>query len=161
MDFWSFIDKNFTNIIVPLGTICGAILGGVISSKTQKSVFLMQKEKDEQNTKYIQSKETLEIYNKVLEMHGTAYIIEHNSGFLTEFLIDEYLDKVRPLLYERFHQLHQNVADKVIELDEIIEMCNFNDDVSDQDSEMLANFYTVMIENIKLHLKDYRNNYIN
>ncbi|MGE8004224.1 hypothetical protein [Lysinibacillus sp. NPDC093216] len=52
--------------------------------------------------------------------------------------------------------MHQDVADKVIEIDELIEICNFNSDVSDENSEELADLYTGLIDLIKKHLKDYR-----
>ncbi|MGE8004225.1 hypothetical protein [Lysinibacillus sp. NPDC093216] len=98
MDFWNFIDKNFTNIMVPLSTIGGAIIGGFITSKSQKNTITSQLEYEKNKDHEKQVSETLKNYNKVLEKHGSSYIIEENSGLLTEFILDEYSEKIRTII---------------------------------------------------------------
>lgn len=160
MDFWSFFDKNFASIMVPIGTISGAILGAFISSKTQKNIISKQIEWDKVKMRNLQVNETMDVYNKVIEMDGSIYVINHNYGHKTEIELGEYTKKVRPLLYEKFHQLHQNIADKVTQMDDIIELCNFEEDISDENSERLADIYIDIINAIKLHLEEYRSIYI-
>ncbi|WP_249661057.1 hypothetical protein [Lysinibacillus fusiformis] len=158
MDFWSFLDENFASIMVPIGTISGAFLGAFISSKTQKNVISKQIEWDKVKMRNLQVNETMEVYNKVIEMDGSIYVIEHRHRLGIE--LGGYTKKVRPLLYEKFHQLHQNIADKVTRMDDIIEMCNFEEEISDENSEILAQIYMDIIEGIKRHLEEYRATYI-
>ncbi|MGE7952171.1 hypothetical protein [Lysinibacillus xylanilyticus] len=158
MDFWSFFDKNFASIMVPIGTISGAILGAFISSKTQKNVISKQIEWDKVKMRNLQVNETMEVYNKVIEMDGSIFVIEHRNRLAID--LDEYTKKVRPLLFEKFHQLHQDIADKVTLMDDIIEICNFEEELSDDNSESLAQIYLDIISAIKLHLEEYRVTYI-
>ncbi|MGE8004393.1 hypothetical protein [Lysinibacillus sp. NPDC093216] len=160
MDFWSFFDKYFTAIMVPLGTIIGAFLGANISSRTQKNIISKQIKWDKIKARNLQVNETMEIYSKVLEMDGSLHVIEFNSGHQTEIRLGEYTKKIRPLLFEKFHQLHQDVADQVSDMDELIELCNFEEELSDENSERLAHMYIKLINIIKRHLSMYRENFL-
>lgn len=160
MDFWSFFNENFSYFITLVGALGGAFIGGYLTSKSQKYNISRQIEWDKIKDQKQQLKEALEIYNKILEIDGSKYVVEHNGGNYLEINLEEYTRYVRPLLYEKFHQLHQDVADKVSSIDYQIELCNFAEELTDEDSERLAEMYLDLIVMIKLHLQNYRKNEI-
>lgn len=160
MDFLVFLDKNIAIIMAPVGAIVGAFIGGYLTSKSQKNNITRQIEWDKIKDQKQHLKEALEIYNKILEVDGSKHIVEHNGGHQLEIVLDEYTSHVRPVLYEKFHQLHQDVAEKVSSIDYEIERCNFAEELTDEDSEQLAEMYLDLIVMIKLHLQNYRKNEI-
>jgi hypothetical protein len=78
---------------------------------------LRDKEKDfqaQQNTR-------LKTYNKVLEMEGKTSLVSCLAGSYVEFDINAYKEKIRPILYQDFHVLHQDVAEIVGSIDRDIQ----------------------------------------
>lgn len=158
MDFWGFVDKNFAAILIPIGTLGGAFIGGYLTSKSQKYNISKQIEWDQDKERRSQIKETLEVYNEVLKIDGTIQVVDHNNGNYLEINIVEYSDYIRPLLYKKFHQLHQDVAHAIEGMDNDIERYNFNEEITDDEQEELASDYLELIQMLKSHLKSYRKN---
>lgn len=156
MDFWSFIDRHITPIFTVLGTIGGAFIGGYFTSKSQKSILSEKIQWDKEKEKRNQAKETLAVYNKVLEIDGITQIIEHNGGHRMEFLEEDYNIHIRPVLFEKYHQLHENVAGGVDRIDRSLSFYNFHEEITKEEEERLAKEYFDLIQCIKSHLENHR-----
>ena len=161
MDFWTFIDRHITSIFTVFGTLGGAFIGGYLTSNSQKNILKEKIQWDKEKEKKNQAKETFEVYNNVLEIDGVTQIIEHNGGHRMEFLEEEYNAHIRPVLFEKFHQLHEDVAGAVDRIDRSLSYYNFHEEITKEEEGRLAKEYFDLIQSIRSHLENYRKNEIN
>ncbi|RRJ66065.1 hypothetical protein EHV15_26480 [Paenibacillus oralis] len=92
----------------------------------------------------------LRVYNKVLKVDGEVTII---TSYPVEFELRMYLEKVRPILFEEYHLLDRDIKDIVREIDSVINLCNFIEDVQIEQNEKLVNLYNKLINNIDIHYR--------
>ncbi|RAW19318.1 hypothetical protein DC345_00610 [Paenibacillus taichungensis] len=149
------------NAITALATISASALtfygAYMISKNNQKndnSKFQKQIEWErEKLEKEINRKEyidKLKIYNKVLKVDGEVMIV---TSYPEEFDFNNYHEKVRPLLFEEYHLLDQDIKVIVREIDGIIALCNFYEEVQKEHNEKLMKLYFKLLEKIDNHYK--------
>ncbi|WP_052759394.1 hypothetical protein [Paenibacillus sp. DMB20] len=68
------------------------------------------------------------------------------TSYPDEFDFNNYHEKVRPLLFEEYHLLDQDIKDIVREIDGIIAFCNFYEEVQKEHNEKLMKLYFKLIE---------------
>lgn len=119
------------------------------STKFQKQID-WEREKlqiDFQRNDYINK---LKVYNRVLKIDGEVTII---TSYPVEFEFKNYQGKVRPLLFEEYHLLDQDIKDIVREIDNVTVLCNFIGEVQREHNEKLVNLYNKLINNIDNHYR--------
>ncbi|WP_268627530.1 hypothetical protein [Paenibacillus alvei] len=95
----------------------------------------------------------LKIYNKILKTDGETII---QTSYPVEFHFKNYKEKIRPLLYEEFHLLDQNIKDIVRDIDSTISLCDFLGEVQKEEDKILE-LYNDLIKNINNHYTDIYN----
>lgn len=174
-------------IFLPLiGVVIGGVVTGFVSYFVQKGAFERQrkweKEKLEDQFHREQAKlsqqfehemekldkqfireqiiKKLEVYNKILKVHGDVTVVErnmHNNDM--EFKFRVYIEKVKPLLFESFHLLTPEVAEHVNEIEELLSKWDFMEDDDEGEQEHACRCYEKIISTIELELDDFRSSF--
>lgn len=103
-----FINNHFATIATLIGTLGGLIIGGTITSITQKNAENRKLKRE----RYFKA---LHIYNKFLEANGRTSITE--SFEPPVFQYELYVKEIRGILYEDLSCLHDDVYELVREID--------------------------------------------
>ncbi|HDX9533046.1 TPA: hypothetical protein ROX87_002446 [Bacillus thuringiensis] len=144
------------NIITGVCTLMGAFGGVYWTQKGNKNMLEQQIIRDEIKEKRNELKETLKVYDKVLKVHGENTVVIEVDGKLEEFDFNVYQKEVRPILYERYHLLHDEVAEKVAYIDHDIKRCKFFGEFEDSDHYGLCKDYEILIKNIRKNIHEFR-----
>lgn len=144
------------NIITGVCTLIGALGGVYWTQKGNKNMLEQQIIRDEIKEKRNELKETLEVYNKILKIHGENSVVIDVADEPEEFDFNVYQKEVRPVLYEKYHLLHDEVAEAVANIDLTIKTCNFFEEVQLIDHVSLCNDYNMLIRNIKQKIYNFR-----
>lgn len=148
--------KIVDSLIPVVAALGGAFVGGYFTRKNQKELYDRQIDIEKKKEEKEAIKETLLVYNKILKVDGEQMVIIHIGGPNYEFEIDIYREKVRPILYERYHILHSNVAKLVRSIDMLIQKSARNEEVEDEDNALLMRNYSKMINHIIEHIYEFR-----
>ncbi|MYL56346.1 hypothetical protein GLW20_02375 [Virgibacillus halodenitrificans] len=148
--------KILDSLIPVLAAIGGAFIGGHFTRKTQNDLVNLQRQLEERKEERQNIKDALSVYNNILKIDGEEMVISHIGGPEHEFEIECYQDKVRPIIYEKYHLIHADVAKLVRRMDDIIQKCNYYEEVSKEDNAFLMRNYNLMIKNIRQHIYDFR-----
>ncbi|MGH0685828.1 hypothetical protein [Bacillus mycoides] len=148
----------FASIATGIVTLTAVWLTQKGNKKVQKDLLELQIKREEMKEKRNDLKETLEIYNRILKVNGeSTVIIDHgNGGALDEFDFNIYQKEVRPILYEKYHLLHDEVAMQVNGIDEIIRKCQFFEEVERIDHVQSCEKYSRIIRTIKQNIYNFR-----
>lgn len=152
--------KEFIQAIGPVLTVISTLAAVWLTQKgnrtTQKNLLEQQIIRDEIKEKRNELKETLEVYNKILKVDGENTVIINEDGKLEEFDFDIYQKEVRPILYEKYHLLHDEVAERVALMDQVIKSCNFFQEVEREDHMELCVNYNRLIRIMRLNIYNFR-----
>ncbi|MDO6657454.1 hypothetical protein [Anaerobacillus sp. 1_MG-2023] len=148
--------KIITDTLPMIGALGGAFIGGFISKKSQHDLFKKELNKDRENERRKERRETLELYNEVLKIDGEQLLVTHLGGHYIEFDIDIYKDKVRPVLYLKYHLIDKDIATCIREIDHKIAECNFREEITNEEKDDLAHKYNKLIDSIHQHIEKYR-----
>ncbi|PHA89467.1 hypothetical protein [Bacillus toyonensis] len=148
----------FASIATGIVTLTGVWLTQKGNKKVQKDLLELQIKREEMKEKRNDLKETLEIYNRILKVNGerTVIIDRGTYGALDEFDFKLYEKEVRPILYEKYHLLHDEVAMQVNGIDEIIRKCQFFEEVERIDHVQCCEKYSRIIRTIKQNIYNFR-----
>lgn len=153
--------EELLKMLIPAGAgIVGTVLGGFLTQRTQKSLLNKQLEREEFKEKTVEKKETLEIYNRILKIDGEHLLIVNVGKPNLEFDLNVYKEKIRPVIYEKYHLLNKDIASIVAGMDEVIKMCNYYNEITDKDHDSLNRYYLDLIKKIKDQIVKFRNNEI-
>ncbi|WAA10833.1 hypothetical protein [Fervidibacillus albus] len=145
------------NAILPaISAIVGALIGGYFTRKAQHDLLDIEIAKEENKEKRRRETEVLTLYNKILKIDGEEMLVVHLAGPGNEFEIDIFVKKIRPLIYEKFHIVHKDIADLVRQIDEIIAACNYYEDFTLEDHQNLVRIYFKIISHVQRHIENYR-----
>ncbi|PFF63976.1 hypothetical protein [Bacillus cereus] len=144
------------NIITGVCTLIGALGGVYWTQKGNKDSLKQQIIRDEMKEKRNELKEALEIYNRILKVSRERSVIIDNGGLPEEFNFNVYQKEVRPILYEKYHLLHDEVAKIVTDIDSIIGYMYFGGGDDRTEHMNLGNKYNKLIENIEQRIRDFR-----
>jgi hypothetical protein len=148
----------FLNALLPvLSGIGGAFIGGYFTRKSQQDLLNKEIAREENKEKRKEARETLQLYNQILKIDGEEALVIHIGGPLDEFNIKIYQEKIRPIIYEKFHLIHKDVAAIIREIDHIIAKCNYMEEITDDDHILLSSYYSKLMIEIQSHIESYRN----
>ncbi|AAP09543.1 hypothetical protein [Bacillus cereus] len=152
--------KEFIQAIGPVFTVLSTLAAVWLTQKgnrtTQKNLLEQQIIRDEIKEKRNELKETLEVYNKILKVDGESTVVIDEDGKLREFDFNIYQEEVRPILYEKYHLLHDEVAKIVACIDLDIKRCKLFGEAEDSDHYGLCKDYDNLIRNIRKNIYDFR-----
>ncbi|MGM0897918.1 MAG: hypothetical protein ACQEV0_08460 [Bacillota bacterium] len=137
-----------------VGTLGGVWLGGFLANRGQSKVLQMQISWEKEKTYKSQHDSRLKAYSKVLEIDGKDVFISEPHGLVLEFDFIGYQEKVRPILYNEFHFLHEDVTNVIRGIDQIIQQISFDENMSQEQEDSVCEKYLSLIELIEQHLKD-------
>lgn len=146
----------FSSITTAVATLGAVYLTQLWSRKTQKDLSEQQVIRDEKKEKRNELKETLEIYNKILKIHGENSVVIDVADKPEEFDFNVYQKEVRPILYEKYHLLHEEIAERVALMDQVIKSCNFFREVEREDHTELCINYNRLIRIMRKNIYDFR-----
>lgn len=106
-------------LITPVATIIGLLIGSFSTYITQSKIKEKELKREQEKDKQIAITGCLEVYNEILKLDGEINLISNYGEENYIFQIGTYNEKLRPILYSKFHLLHKNVAEKVRSLDKI------------------------------------------
>ncbi|WP_186578038.1 hypothetical protein [Aquibacillus kalidii] len=151
---------QISTVLIPvLGVLGGAYIGGYLSNKSQQESIKQNAEIENLRQRKHEIIQTLEVYNSVLKIDGESLLVTPAGGTFVDFETELYQEGIRPLLYEKFHLIHSDVADIVRKMDQRIADCMFNEETEDTDHDYLIKQYVDLIHRIQNHLKDYRDRF--
>ncbi|MBY7111385.1 hypothetical protein ILT06_10730 [Bacillus sp. 17RED48] len=146
----------FSSITTAVATLGAVYFTQLWSRKTQKDLFEQQVIRDEKKEKRNELKETLEVYNKILKIHGENSVVIDVADKLEEFDFNVYQKEVRPILYEKYHLLQEEVAERVALMDQVIKNCNFFQEVEREDHIELCGNYNRLIRIMRQNIYNFR-----
>ncbi|MNO65009.1 hypothetical protein D3C76_557480 [compost metagenome] len=128
-----------------------------INSKNLKNEILKfekqiqwEQEKLEMNIIREERLNKLKIYNKVLKLDGEVTVL---SSYPIEFNIKSYEDNIRPILFEEYHIIDQDIKDITKKIDRIIKTCNMIEEIQGEHNEELVNNYVKLLNKIDNHYR--------
>ncbi|MED1299824.1 hypothetical protein P4U65_04545 [Bacillus pacificus] len=152
--------KEFIQAIGPgltvVSTLAAVWLTQKGNRKTQTNLLEQQIIRDEIKERRNEQKETLEVYNKILKVDGENTVVIDEDGKLREFDFNIYQKEVRPILYEKYHLLHDEVAKIVACIDLDIKRCKLFGEIEESDHYGLCKDYDDLIKNIRKNIHDFR-----
>lgn len=145
--------ENFSAIIATSGTLIGAFLGYIFTRKTQNDSFDKQLAWEQEKREIDKLEELTMIYNRILKVDGEKEVIDYNRGNKIELQTEIYIGEIRPILFEKFHLLHSDVASIVKEIDEVlVKWSVLEEEGYDGESEYIAGRYLDMINKINSYV---------
>lgn len=152
--------KELIQALSPILTVVSTLTAVWLTQKwnrqTQNDLLEQQLMRDEIKEKRNEIKETLEVYNQVLKLDGEFTMITYIGGPIVEFDLDKYQKEIRPIIYEKYHLLHDNVAEIVTRIDDHIKRCSYYEDTTRDDHTEFCDEYTMLISNIMVHIHEFR-----
>ncbi|EMY5504755.1 hypothetical protein V8T57_001137 [Bacillus wiedmannii] len=144
------------NIITGVCTLIGALGGVYWTQKGNKNILEQQVTRDKIKEKRNDLIETLEIYSRVLKADGENVIIIKDGGPFLDFDLDAYQNEIRPILYEKYYLLNDDVAKIIAGMDGCIKKCNYNHGMEREDHDYFNRNYYQLINNIRQHVYNFR-----
>ncbi|MEK4889723.1 hypothetical protein MHH74_06085 [Bacillus sp. FSL M7-0996] len=144
------------NIITGVCTLMGALGGVYWTQKGNKNMLEQQIIRDEIKEKRNELKDTLEVYNKILKIDGENTVVIESDDKIEEFDLNVYQNEVRPILFEKYHLLHDEVAQIVAYMDVSIKTCKFFGEIGDIHHIGLCKDYNDLIRNIRKNIHEFR-----
>ncbi|MCC2381167.1 hypothetical protein LKM00_27630 [Bacillus wiedmannii] len=148
--------KEFMQAIGPLLTVVSTLTAVWLTQRGNRKTLKQQIIRDEKKEKRDELRETLGVYDKILKIHGENAVVIDVANKLEEFDYKVYQKEVRPILYEKYHLLHDEVAMIVNLIDEDIKRCTFFGEFEDRDHVGLCNYYNDLIRKIRWNIHIFR-----
>jgi len=147
-------------LIAPIATIAGLLVGSLSTyfsqSRMKEKELIRENEKEKQKILL----DCLDVYNQILKLDGENILVSHLGGMFDSFKIETYKEKIRPILYSKFHLLNKDVADSVREMDNLIAEASYYEEFIDGQEQYLVSLYHKMIKAIEKHLESFRDTHI-
>ncbi|WP_255299081.1 hypothetical protein [Bacillus wiedmannii] len=149
--------KEFIQAIGPVLTVFGTLAAVWLTQRGSRKTLEQQIIRDELKEKRNELKETLEVYNQVIMISGENAVIDYDNNGFSKLDLEVYRQKIRPILYEKYHLLHGEIAKIVTDMDSIIGYLMYFGGGDDRTEHMnLSNKYNKLIENIEQKIHDFR-----
>lgn len=150
----------WVSIITGIFTLSGVVGGGWITtsgnSKIQKEKLSIEIDRDLEKEKREREIQKMKVYNNVLKVNGENSIVTRIGGPYRSIDIDEYMEEIRPFLYQYLHLLDEDVALILNEIDNKIAEANFNEEITHKEETYLSEKYLDLISFIRDHLDEFR-----
>ncbi len=148
--------KEIMQAIGPALTVVSTLAAVWLTQRGNRKTLKQQIIRDEKKEKREELKETLEVYNKILKINGENAVVTDVADKLEEFDINIYKKEVRPILYEKYHLLHDEVAMIVMLIDEDIKRCTFWGEFERIDHVGLCERYNDLIRKVRWNIHNFR-----
>ncbi|EJS58184.1 hypothetical protein ICG_01923 [Bacillus cereus BAG1X1-3] len=132
-----------------------ALAGVWLTQRGNKKTLNQQLIRDEKKYKRDEQKEVLEMYNRVIKLDGEYMMHNDVGGPILKFNKKAYNDNFRPIIYEKYHLLDQDMLLIVAEMDERIKMCTYRGEFSDEDNISLNGSYDSLIKGMKKQIASF------
>lgn len=163
-------------ILPMIGVIIGALIAGISSFVVQSISFKQQQkwEQEKLDRQFAQEQEKIDkqfareqmlkkidAYNKILSENNNTQVVEwdYYTGETT-FKSERFEQLIRPLLYNSFHLLEQDVANAVVNIDNLLMKWEVLGEGDEEDIKALNEHYQKIISSIERQLIEYRMGYI-
>ncbi|HDR4482477.1 hypothetical protein COD21_12325 [Bacillus cereus] len=145
-------------ILTVVSTLAAVWLTQKWNRQTQKELLEQQLIRDAKKERRNELKETLEVYNKILKAYGENEVVIEGpkAENLGEFDFNVYQEKIRPILYEKYHLLHDEIAETVAGIDELLKKCSYFEEVERIDHFDLIEKYEKLIRIVKQNIYNFR-----
>lgn len=148
-------------LLKALPSLLGVVVGGLITFLIQQVTLRKQQNWDRKKLEldkfYKDEDRKFQAYNKILQMDGTYRIhtIDHHTG---DGELDEknYNEYIRPILFDIFHLLDENIAKQVNRIEEIYERQYAMEEANPDDDEKLSKHYLTILQLIKHEFNELR-----
>ncbi|MGE7881685.1 hypothetical protein [Bacillus sp. NPDC094077] len=144
------------NIITGVCTLIGALGGVYWTQKGNKNILEQQVTRDMIKEKRNELKETLSTYSQILKIDGETQLYIKVESTIIDFDLDFYKSKIRPILFEKYHILHDDVALSVKRIDDVIKKCNYTQKIERDDHILLNRNYSLLVSNMRQHIYNFR-----
>lgn len=147
---------DWSQIFTGLLPLLGVLVGGLVTYITQNSAINKKNMQEKEKEILAKKIELLEVYNIILKLDGENQMQEHVGGSLIEFNIIVFKDKMRPVLYSKYHLLHNDIADILRRMDSILTLGMFMNEYQIEHHDQLTDLYNNLLNNIEQHINRYR-----
>ncbi|WP_010499965.1 hypothetical protein [Paenibacillus elgii] len=149
------MDINWTVIGTLGGTIVGALSTYFVNKQKldwDSEQTLRKRNWDQEDIANKEYKENFEkkfdVYNKVMKAHIEEVVVTHR-GELRDFDLKVYVMKIRPIIYESFHKIDNDVRILVRQMDSEIDKMNYLEDSEPEWLDYLGQLYSHLIDFIE------------
>jgi len=152
-----FMDELLKAIPSLLGVLIGGLLTFLIQQNSLKKQQEWERNKIIVDNYERETTSKLEIYNKILNLDSTKIIYEttHQTGE-TRLIVNNYNEFIRPLLFQSYHLLDEEVANEVDTIEEIFERQFVMEEEDPDDKNTLCKSYLNIISVIRKQFKVFR-----
>jgi hypothetical protein len=146
--------------IKALPSFVGVVIGGLITFLIQ-IITIRKQQKWERNKIELDNfykDETIKFqaFNKIFQLDGKYSILNIDLQYGPELNQENYFEHIRPLLYEVFHLLDDNMAKEVNNIEGIYERQFITEDENPGDKESLSQSYSKILQLIREQFNDFR-----
>ncbi|MFB9274899.1 hypothetical protein [Cohnella cellulosilytica] len=142
------------NLITAIATVAASAIGFYAAIRINKNSLsnerdklndqlLWEKQKIESELIREQINKKYEIYNQILKVSGEVYVLIHDP---TDFHYKNYFDNIRPLLYQNYHLIDDDIRKLVRDIDSNYSMEEFAGEMERQYAEKSYVSYNKMLE---------------
>ncbi|MCS7464998.1 hypothetical protein N0M98_33485 [Paenibacillus doosanensis] len=142
------------NSITAIATVTASAVGFYSAIKINKNSLindrnkfndqlLWEKQKIESGLIREHINKKYEIYNQILQVSGEVYVLIHDP---IDFHYKNYFDKIRPLLYQNYHLIDDDIRELVRDIDLNYSMEEFAGEMERQYAEKSYASYNKMFE---------------
>lgn len=140
--------------------LAGVIIGGLITFFIQQSTIKRQHEWEREKIKMdnLNKDESnkFQIYNQILLRNTKYAILEVDMNYGPELHQSLYNNNIKPLLYDIFHLLSDEMANEIHSIEELIHRQFVTEEEHEGDKERLSGSYLKIIDLILKEFKDHR-----
>lgn len=145
-----------TGVITAVSTITAVVLTQKGNKKIQMALLDQQLIRDEKKEKRNELKEILSTYSQVLRINREKELHIKVEGTNMDFDLNFYKSEIRPILFEKYYVLHDDIALSVKRIDDVIKKCNYTQKVERDDHILLNHNYSVLVTNMRQHIYNFR-----
>lgn len=145
---------SWINIINSSLPLLGVLVGGLITFGTQVFYAKHQWKLETNKIKRGYIIDKLNIYSLVLKIDGEIQMQEYIGGPSIAFNTEDYYEKIRPVLYEKFYLLDRDISVIVRDIDNILGLANFLQILEREEEESVINLYNEMIKKLEDNIRN-------
>ncbi|WP_152976433.1 hypothetical protein [Alkalihalophilus marmarensis] len=138
--------------------LIGIYLGSYLTSKNQRNLFKQQVLWEERKEYKIKEENKLAAYNKILLLNREHPVIDHDiqHGSPILFDVDNYEKYMRPILYDNYHFIDQDVLNCLENIEGSLKIYEYNQEITGEEHFDLCSGFNELLKRVKDHIKLYR-----
>lgn len=148
------------DISTALLSLAGVVIGGMITFGIQTFTIRKQqkfeREKLELDNLFKEETTKFQTFNKILQLDGSYSILDIDLHYGPELNQENYNEHIRPLLFEIFHLLDDEIVKEINNIEAIYESQYVMEDENPEDKESLSQSYLSILHMIRNQFNDLR-----